>query len=362
MRTIALRTLLFVFIVLSMSAISFAQVRISVAFGPPPIPVYEQPVCPSDGYIWTPGYWAWDADDGDYYWVPGTWVMAPEVGFLWTPPYWAWDDGAFVFYDGYWGPHVGFYGGIDYGFGYFGFGFMGGRWDGDRFFYNRSVTNVNVVNIHNVYNETVIKNNVTVNRVSYNGGPDGIKARPRPEEERAAHERHIPPVTLQAQHIRTARSNPELRSSANHGKPLIAATPRPGEFRDHAVAPAREAGGPYNHGDTAARSGNGGSSPAVHPKDLPPFVRPAPSNTGGSNRDRKYQQEQEKLLAKQAQERQKLQQKQEQEHQRMERQNADTARRQETEQRHQQQTEQLQQRHLQEQQRLQEKKNPNRPK
>ena len=44
------------------------------------------------------------------------------------------------------GPHVGFYGGIAYGFGYFGFDFVGGRWDGDRFFYNRSVTNIDVVN------------------------------------------------------------------------------------------------------------------------------------------------------------------------------------------------------------------------
>jgi len=40
-----------------------------------------------------------------------------DFGFLWTPLYWAWVDGAFVFYDGYWGPHVGCYGGIVYGFG-----------------------------------------------------------------------------------------------------------------------------------------------------------------------------------------------------------------------------------------------------
>ena len=26
---------------------------------PPPLPVYEQPPPPGDGYIWTPGYWAW---------------------------------------------------------------------------------------------------------------------------------------------------------------------------------------------------------------------------------------------------------------------------------------------------------------
>jgi predicted patatin/cPLA2 family phospholipase len=27
--------------------------------------------------------------DEDYYWVPGTWVLPPEVGLRWTPPYWA---------------------------------------------------------------------------------------------------------------------------------------------------------------------------------------------------------------------------------------------------------------------------------
>src|SRR5262249_20289954 len=76
------------------------------------------------GYIWTPGYWAY-GDDG-FFWVPGTWVLIPEPGLLWTPGYWGWDDGGFyVFHDGYWGLHVGFYGGIDYGFGYVGFGYQG---------------------------------------------------------------------------------------------------------------------------------------------------------------------------------------------------------------------------------------------
>ena len=28
-----------------------------VGFAPPPLPVYEQPICPGEGYIWTPGYW-----------------------------------------------------------------------------------------------------------------------------------------------------------------------------------------------------------------------------------------------------------------------------------------------------------------
>ncbi len=349
----SVRLVLFAFVVLCMSAASFAQIGVSIRIGPPALPVYEQPICPGDGYLWTPGYWAYDYDIGDYYWVPGTWVMSPEVGFLWTPGWWGWGGGAFIFHEGYWGPHVGFYGGIAYGFGYFGVGFEGGRWDGGHFFYNRSVTNVNVTNIHNVYNTTVI-NNTTVNHVSYNGGNGGITARPTPEEEAAANERHIPPVAAQTQHMQAARANPELRASVNHGKPPIAATPRPGAFQDRAVVPAKEAGGrPENN---VPRPGN-----AVHPNELPPVERPAAPNTGNPKLDQKYQQQQEKLYAKQNQERQNLQQKQEQEHQQLAKQNANEARKQQVEQRHQQQTQQLQQKHQQQQQKLQARQQPAHP-
>src|ERR1700676_1702237 len=67
-----------------MPARSSAQISVGVAvhIGPPALPVYEQPICPGAGYLWTPGYWAY-GDDG-YYWVPGTWVMAPPGGFFWT--------------------------------------------------------------------------------------------------------------------------------------------------------------------------------------------------------------------------------------------------------------------------------------
>src|ERR1700758_3615126 len=115
MRLRVVRTVLFGFLVLMISFTAFAQLRISVGFGPPALPVHEQPLCPGDGYIWTPGYWAWDEYAGDYYWVPGTWVLAPEVGFFWTPGYWGWGGSAFIFHAGYWGPAVGFYGGINYG-------------------------------------------------------------------------------------------------------------------------------------------------------------------------------------------------------------------------------------------------------
>jgi hypothetical protein len=150
---------------------ALAQVSISVTIAPPELPVYEQPVCPGEGYIWTPGYWAWDGDD--YYWVPGTWVLAPEVGYFWTPPYWGWGGSAFIFHAGYWGPVVGFYGGINYGFGYFGHGFVGGRWERGHFFYNTAVWHVDRTVIHNVYEERVnVRENV---RVGYNGGRGGLK-------------------------------------------------------------------------------------------------------------------------------------------------------------------------------------------
>jgi hypothetical protein len=334
---------------------SLAQVAvgISVRIGPPELPIYEQPLCPGEGYIWTPGYWAWG--DDDYYWVPGTWVLAPEVGFLWTPGYWAWGGSGFIFYEGYWGPVVGFYGGINYGYGYFGRGYEGGRWDSGRFYYNRSVNNVNITEIHNVYNTTVV-NNTTVTRVSYNGGNGGINVRPTPQEEAAAREKHISPVPVQIQHVQAARASPVLRASANQGKPPVAATPRPGALNDQGVVAAKE-GGRYT---PPGRWENNATHPssAVHPNDLPAITRPTTSGSGNQNTDKKYQLEQEKLITKQEQERQKLQQKQEQEHQQMAQQKADEGRKQQLEQQHQQQTQQLAQKHVQQQQKLQERQQP----
>ncbi len=122
-------------------------VGVSVRIGPPPLPLYVQPICPEPGYIWAPGYWAYGPDG--YFWVPGTWVEPPEVGLLWTPGYWGWENGFYLWHAGYWGPEVGYYGGINYGFGYPGVGFFGGYWKGGAYFYNRTVTNVNVTVVRN---------------------------------------------------------------------------------------------------------------------------------------------------------------------------------------------------------------------
>ena len=206
-RTVAISSLLFsvVFLVLSHAAFAQVGVGISVNFGPPPLPVYEQPLCPVDGYLWTPGYWAYDDEDG-YYWVPGTWVEAPQVGFLWTPAYWGWGGNAFFFHEGYWGPEVGFYGGINYGFGYGGVGYEGGRWEGNHFSYNTYVTQVNTTIIHNTYNTRVT--NVSESHVSYSGGNGGVEAHPTSQQESYASQRHVGPVAAQTQHVQAARSNP----------------------------------------------------------------------------------------------------------------------------------------------------------
>ncbi len=95
MRSIrALRTLFLALLVSIVPASSFAGVFVSITIAPPVLPVYAQPVCPGDGYLWTPGYWAYG--EAGYFWVPGTWVLAPRPGFLWTPGYWGFGGGLYA--------------------------------------------------------------------------------------------------------------------------------------------------------------------------------------------------------------------------------------------------------------------------
>jgi hypothetical protein len=206
---------------------SFAGVFVSVTIAPPVLPVYTQPLCPGDGYLWNPGYWAYG--EAGYYWVPGVWVRPPQVGLLWTPGYWGWGGGVYVFHAGYWGPHVGFYGGVNYGFGYGGNGFYGGRWEGGRFAYNTAVVNVNTTVIHNTYvDRTVINHNTVYNRTSFNGGTGGIQARPSVQEASFARENHIEATTEQQNHMQMARNDRSNLASVNGGHPTNAALPRVG--------------------------------------------------------------------------------------------------------------------------------------
>jgi hypothetical protein len=250
-----LRGLFPALVLAALPAISSAAlfVGVSVNIAPPALPVYVQPACPEPGYLWSPGYWAWD--DGAYYWVPGTWVLPPQVGFLWTPGYWGWNDDAYFWHAGYWGPHVGFYGGVDYGFGYDGAGFEGGYWRGRVFMYNRAVVHVGPTFVTNVYSHPVEYRGGYAH-VSFNGGRGGVMAHASRAQMAAAHEHHVAFTSVQQRQQRMAFADRSLRANNNHGRPPIAATARATVFHGGGTYAARAAGGHYtpSHSAPAMRS------------------------------------------------------------------------------------------------------------
>jgi hypothetical protein len=200
----------------ALSAVSFAQVAVSITVAPPALPVYEQPPCPTEGFLWTPGYW--NHGPVGYFWVPGLWVAPPRPGLLWTPGYWGFAGGAYAWHGGYWGPHVGFYGGVNYGFGYGGVGFYGGRWEGGAFRYNTAVMRVGP-GFHGVYEDRAVINNTTViNHASFNG-PGGVVAQPTAEERTAMNEQHVRQTSEQISHQNLARQDHSNWASFNHGNP-----------------------------------------------------------------------------------------------------------------------------------------------
>jgi hypothetical protein len=198
------------------------------------LPEYEQPPSPGDDYLWTPGYW---------------------------------------------GPHIGYYGGVNYGFGYVGVGYQGGYWNNNHFFYNQAVNNINVTVVHNVYNRTVIVNNNA--RVSYNGGPGGIQVRPRPAELAALREPHAPPMAAQVQNAHAASVDRAQFVAVNHGRPanVVIAKPLIADRDVHPVAApvARYQPVPEQRGGGEARPNAApparGSEP-VRPEPVRPEARP----------------------------------------------------------------------------------------
>jgi len=219
----------FIIAVLALGSTSaFAQISISIDIAPPPLQVYDQPACPDDGYIWTPGYWAYG--DSGYYWVPGAWVQPPQIGDFWTPPYWGWNGNAYAFYPGYWGPNVGYYGGINYGYGYGGHGYGGGRWQGGHFSYNAAVNNINSAKIHNTYVDRTAINNKT-SKVSYNGGKGGVQAQPTAQERQVSNKRQTQPSSVQQAPVRaSSQGQPNPANAPFTGEPVKpAVTPQPKE-------------------------------------------------------------------------------------------------------------------------------------
>jgi len=217
----------------------YSEEPIEATEPPPTLPEYNQPPCPGDDYIWTPGYWSY-ADAG-YYWVPGAWVIAPWIGALWTPPWWGFDNGVYILHAGYWGPHIGFYGGIDYGFGYTGRGYYGAYWNGGTVVYNTTVTSVDPRRVRNVYTAQVPRGRA--DRVSYNGGRGGIAVRPTAQELAVSRDPRTPPVAAQMQHARQASANRAQFAMAGRAQPNTVAADRPlsTNYRAPASRPPAEA-------------------------------------------------------------------------------------------------------------------------
>jgi hypothetical protein len=139
---------------------------------------------------------------------------------LWTPAWWGWNNGVYAFHEGYWGPTVGFYGGINYGHGYWGNGYWGGRWEGNVFRYNTAVTRVNTTVIHDTFaDRTVVNKQVNANRASFNG-PNGVKAEPTAEQKAAAENAtKVPPTSQQLARQEAASKDSKLQASNNKGHP-----------------------------------------------------------------------------------------------------------------------------------------------
>ena len=207
------------------------------------------------GIPWVPGFWAWDGSE--YYWTPGYWQEPPQADLYWTPGYWAWNPSGndYVFNSGYWGPEVGYYGGINYGFGYTGAGYRGGYWRNKAFVYNRAVNNLGTAKVPTFANQVT----PSPSHASFNGGERGTTAKPTEAELAAAHANHVAMTAAQVRHQEAASRITSLRYRENKGSPPVTATPTANDLHGasrselplaHGVAGA-PAGGP--RADNASR-------------------------------------------------------------------------------------------------------------
>ncbi len=231
---------------------------------PPPLPEYDQPPAPDDGYLWTPGYWAWVPTG--YYWVPGAWVEPPYQGALWTPGYWGYSLGRYGFYPGHWGLHIGYYGGINYGFGYTGFGYEGGYWHAGHFNYNREYNNVDGAIVHSVYRFNAGNRTARSSPSSFNGGSGGVQIQPRPAEVSAEREPCTPRMRSQVSSELSYGFNQSQFATANGGRPANLALNLPLEADRNLRPPA------------PAPTGGGVSPSHARPGSIP---KPGPGHPEG---------------------------------------------------------------------------------
>jgi uncharacterized protein DUF4124/YXWGXW repeat-containing protein len=219
---------------------SAAIASVSSTATPPPLPEEDQPSLSEDGSLWTPGYWYWR--DQGYVWIPGVWARPPRVGALWTPAYWSVAGSVFVFHPGHWGSSVGFYGGVNYGYGYFGNGYTGGHWIGNSFAYNTAVNRVDAAVANHTYSQSVPGQ-----------APRGVlsyAARPRNGDSTHAVSQHRSPAgavtrTAAGTAVDGAGETTPMpsqvdRSAATAKRPAVGASPKPTQVTPRRATPIKQ--------------------------------------------------------------------------------------------------------------------------
>jgi hypothetical protein len=77
---------------------AFAQININIGVAPP-APQYEVVPSIAPGYIWAPGYWAWNGDR--HIWIRGRPIVQRE-GYRWEPDRWEQRGNGYYRHEGRW--------------------------------------------------------------------------------------------------------------------------------------------------------------------------------------------------------------------------------------------------------------------
>ena len=114
-------------------------------------------------------------------------------------------------------------------------------------------------------------------RLSYTGGAGGLRAEPTDIERSAEHDQHVPVTTQQTRHIAAAAKLPALAASHNNGRPPVAATSHPAQFKGSGVVRAQPAAAEQR---AAVHSGTSDTArPAARPPVAQTAAAPHPSPT-----------------------------------------------------------------------------------
>ena len=83
---------------------AFAQISVNINIAPP-APMYEVTPVMASGYIWVPGYWAWNVDR--HVWIRGR-TIVQRVGYRWETDRWEQRDHGYYRHPGRWQPDASF--------------------------------------------------------------------------------------------------------------------------------------------------------------------------------------------------------------------------------------------------------------